>query len=261
MNLARCLAAFPLLAIFSLASCDKDKAKVEPPASGPVATPTATASTLPTTVGTGLVRMTLVPGSAVTFLIDAPLEKIKGRFGGTVGTLDLDSMFLNQTKGSFTVDLDGFKTSTFGDESKDASQTEHMKNWLEIGPDVDEKVRERNRYAQFTITSISDVSVNNVDKIPTRNQQRIVTMKVNGNLQLHGVTSQKTVDIVLTFVGSPEELAFLRIGTAHPFQISLKEHDIKPRDLAGRFLAGALEKVGQKIDDTVQISLDFKAAR
>src|SRR4029079_6758668 len=118
------------------------------------------------------------------------------------------------------------------------------------------KVRERNRYARFTITSIADVSANNLDKLPTHNGQRVLTMKVNGNLLLHGVSSPKTVDIVLTFVGPPEELAFVRITTAHPFPISLKEHDIKPRDLTGKFLAGALEKVGQKIDDTVQISLD-----
>jgi len=34
---------------------------------------------------------------------------------------------------------------------------------------------------------------------------------------------------------------------------------VKPRDLAGKFLAGALEKIGQKIDDSVEISLDLTA--
>jgi polyisoprenoid-binding protein YceI len=265
MNLARCLVTLPLLAIASLVSCDKDKDPPAPtsatPSAAPSASPAKAAATVATTVGTGKVSMSLAPGSEVTFLIDAPLEKIKGRFGGTMGTIDLDSMFLSQSRGTFTVDLDGMKTSTFGDESKDASQTEHMKNWLEIGTDVDEKLRERNRYAKFTITSIAEASASNIDKIETHDMQRVVTMKVNGNLLLHGISSPKTVDIVLTFVGSPEELAFVRVATAHPFAISLKEHDIKPRDLTGKFLAGALEKVGQKIDDTVQISLDFKAAR
>jgi len=205
--------------------------------------------------------MVLVPGSRALFVINAPLEKIKGRTGGVEGTIDLDSMFLNQSKGSFTVDLDTFATNTFGDESKDTSQTEHMKNWLEIGPDVDDKVRERNRYATFTITSISDVSVNNVDNIPSTNDERVVTMKVNGDLLLHGVKSPKTIDLWLAFVGKPEEMAFLLIRTVRPFTFSLKEHDIKPRDVTGKFLAGALEKVGQKIDDTVQVSLDLKAAK
>ena len=86
-------------------------------------------------------------------------------------------------------------------------------------------------------------------------------MRVNGDLLLHGVKSPKTIDVVLTFVGPPEEMAFLLIRTVRPFTFSLKEHDIKPRDVTGKFLAGALEKVGQKIDDTVQVSLDFKAAK
>jgi len=58
-----------------------------------------------------------------------------------------------------------------------------------------------------------------------------------------------------------QQLSRIVVGKSEPLKLSLKEHDIKPRDLAGKFLAGALEKVGQKIDDTVQISLDLKASR
>jgi hypothetical protein len=260
MNVARYLVTVPLLAMATSVGCDKDKDRTVSAAAASAA-PAPAAPTPATTVGTGKVLMSLVPGSEVTFLIDAPLEKAKGRFGGTIGNIELDSMFLNQTRGTFTVDLDGMKTSTFGDESKDATQTEHMRNWLEIGSDVDEKLRQRNRYARFSITSIDNVSENNIDKIATQNMQRVVTMKVNGNLVLHGISSPKTVDLVVTFLGAPEELSFVRITTAHPFTVSLKEHDIKPRDLTGKFLEGALEKVGQKIADTVQISLDFKAGR
>jgi polyisoprenoid-binding protein YceI len=260
MNLARCLPAASLVAFFLLTGCNKNKDLPQASASAAPASPApplAFNSDLPT----GQVRMVLVPGSRASFLIDAPLEKIRGWTGGVEGTIDLDSMFLNMSKGSFTIDLDTFKTETFDDEAKNASQTEHMKNWLEIGPDVDDKLRDRNRIARFTITSIVESSVNNVEKVPSRDQQRNVTMKVNGNLLLHGISSPKTVDLILSFIGNPEDLGFLRIATLHPFTISLKEHDIKPRDLAGKFLAGALEKVGQKIDDTVQISLEFTAGQ
>jgi polyisoprenoid-binding protein YceI len=254
MNLATCLSAVSLVAFLVLAGCDKDKgeprASNPAPSAAPVAAPPA-----------GLVRMTLVPGSRAKFLINAPLEKIRGRSGSVTGTLDVDSMFLNMSKASFDIDLDTFKTETFDDPSKNESQTEHMKNWLEIGTDVDQKLRDKNRIARFTITSIVETSANNVNDIPSQNQQRTVTMKVNGDLRLHGVTSPKTVEVLLTFVGPPEDLHFLQIATLHPLTISLKEHDIKPRDLTGKFLAGALEKVGQKIDDTVQISLDLKAAK
>jgi len=44
-------------------------------------------------------------------------------------------------------------------------------------------------------------------------------------------------------------------------RISMKEHDVKPRDVAGKFLDGALERVGKKIDDVAQISLDVSASR
>ena len=52
-----------------------------------------------------------------------------------------------------------------------------------------------------------------------------------------------------------------RIRTVSPMAVSLKGYDIKPRDLAGRFLSGALEKVGNKIIDIAQVSLDITARR
>lgn len=36
---------------------------------------------------------------------------------------------------------------------------------------------------------------------------------------------------------------------------------MKPRDVAGKLLNGALERVGNKFDDAVQISLDVTAER
>jgi polyisoprenoid-binding protein YceI len=254
MNLARSPFCLLLAAVSVLAGCDKGSNSAQAGAPAPSASPAAAPAA-------GQVRMVLVPGSRAKFLIDAPLEKIRGRTGSVTGSIDLDSMFLKMSKASFDIDLDTFKTETFDDQAKNDSQTEHMKNWLEIGTDVDEKRRAQNKMARFTITNIVETSINNVNDIPSENQQRTITMKANGDLTLHGVTSPKTVDVLLTFVGPPEDLHFVQIATLHPLTISLKEHDIKPRDLTGKFLAGALEKVGQKIDDTVQISLDLKAAK
>jgi len=76
---------------------------------------------------------------------------------------------------------------------------------------------------------------------------------------LHGVSAPKTVVATVTFSGPPDAPTLARVVTAQPVRISLKEHDVKPRDLAGKFLAGALEKIGQKIDDSVEISLDLTA--
>jgi len=253
MNLARFLHVASLVAISILASCSKDKDK--PRAAAP--TPNAAPASDP---AAGQTRLVLAPGSAAEFLIDAPLEKIKGWSARVTGTIDVDPVYLKGSKASFEVDLDDFKTETFTDAAKNASQTEHMKNWLEIGPDVDAKLREENRRARFMLKSIDQVSVNSVADVHSANDERNITMKVSGDLSIHGVSSPKTVDLVLTFVGPPKEPAQVHLVTSQPIKISLKEHDIKPRDLAGKFLAGALEKVGQKIDDTVLISLDLKAA-
>ena len=254
MNLARCLPAASLVALFVLAGCNKDKDQPHAVAPSVSAVPSAEPAA-------GQLRFSLAFGSAAEFLIDAPLEKIKGRSARVAGTIDLDPQSLKTSKASFEVDLDDFKTDTFTDPSKNASQTEHMKNWLEIGPDVDPKLREENRRVRFVPKSIDRVSANNLADIVSPEDQRKVSMTVSGDLILHGVSSPKTVDLVLTFIGLPDRPAVVHVVTAQPLKISLKEHDIKPRDLAGKFLAGALEKVGQKIDDTVQISLDLKAAQ
>lgn len=254
MKGARCLHAVSLVALSILAACSKDKdqprAAAPAPSAAPAAGPVA-----------GQTRLELAPGSAAEFLIDAPLEKIKGWSAKVTGTIDIDPLYLKGSKAAFEVDLDDFKTETFTDSAKNASQTEHMKNWLEIGPDVDAKVRDENRRARFALKSIDQISVNNLADIPAGNDQRNVTMKVSGELSIHGISSPKTVDLVVSFVGPPNDPALVHLVTSQPLKISLKEHDIKPRDLAGKLLAGALEKVGQKIDDTVLISLDLKAAR
>ena len=254
MNLARCLPAVSLVAIAIWAGCNKDKeqpqvavaASSAMPASGPAA---------------GQARFVVAPGSTCEFLIDAPLEKIKGSSARVSGTIDLDPKSLKSSKASFEVDLDDLKTETFPDAAKNASQTEHMKNWFEIGPDVEPKLRAENRRARFALKSIDRVSASSLADAPESNGQRNVTMTVSGDLSLHGASSPKTVDLVLTFAGPASDPALVHLVTSQPLKVSLKEHDIKPRDLAGKFVAGALEKVGQKIDDTVLISLDLKAAK
>ena len=172
---------------------------------------------------------------------------------------DVDPADLKTGKGQIEVDLEDLKTETFGDAEKDTSQTGHAKNWFEIGPDVEAKRREENRWVRFTIKAIDDANPVKLAAAEAKNGQRSVTVQATGDLWLHGVTSSKKVNVALTLDGPPEAPTSLRIVTSQPLKVSLKEHDVKPRDLAGKFLSGALEKIGQKIDDTVQISLDLTA--
>jgi polyisoprenoid-binding protein YceI len=230
------------LVVMIASGCSKDKASATN-RSEPAAAASATA---------GQKRLAVSAGT-MNFLIDAPLEKIKGRSIKLRGSLDIDPQNLKASRGQIEFDLDDLKTETFDDADKNKSQTEHTKNWLEIGPDVEAKRREENRWARFTIKSIEETSA------PKPTIGTPMTVKATGDLWLHGVTSPKTVVATVTFSGTPESPTLVRVVTAQPLRISLKEHDVKPRDLAGKFLAGALEKIGQKIDDSVEISLDLTA--
>jgi polyisoprenoid-binding protein YceI len=222
--------------------CSKDKSD-----STRVAPAAAAAS-----ASAGQKRFNITAGTA-TFLIDAPLEKIKGRSTKLRGSLDIDPQNIKASRGQIEVDLDDLKTETFDDEEKNKSQTGHSKNWLEIGPDVEAKRREENRWARFTIKSIDTASVTKAAGGTP------ITVMATGDFWLHGVSSPKTVSATVTFAGPAEAPTLVRVVTAEPLRVSLKEHDVKPRDLAGKFLSGALEKVGQKIDDSVQLSLDLTA--
>ena len=85
-----------------------------------------------------------------------------------------------------------------------------------------------------------------------------MTLMATGDLWIHGVSSPKKVTIAATFTGNDGEPSGVHIVSSEPVRASLHEHDVKPRDLAGKFLAGALEQVGQKIDDVAQISFDLR---
>jgi hypothetical protein len=67
------------------------------------------------------------------------------------------------------------------------------------------------------------------------------------------------VKLAALFSGPPDAPTRVQVTTLEPLRISLKQHDVKPRDVAGKFLKGALEQVGEKIVDEVQVSFDFNA--
>jgi polyisoprenoid-binding protein YceI len=247
-----CLGAVPFVTM--LAGCSKD----EPSAARTAPPSAASAAPASAAVVAGQRRFEAASGTA-TFLIDAPLEKIKGRSTKVRGNLDVDPADLKSGKGQIEFDLDDLKTETFGDADKDGSQTGHAKNWFEIGSDVEAKRREENRWIRFTIKAIDDANPTKFATAELKDGKRTVLVQATGDLWLHGVAASKKVNVALTLEGPPEAPTSLRVVTTQPLKVSLKEHDVKPRDLAGKFLAGSLEKIGQKIDDTVQVSLDLTA--
>jgi len=237
----------------ALAGCKKDatpalaESPPPPPASAKPAPPKA-------------VRFSIGgDGNKVSVMIDAPLEKFKGDTAKVSGVLDVQPDDLKKSSGEIDADLDAFVTHTFNDKDKDESQTEHAHNWFELGSEVPQKTRDDYKMARFIIESIDETSVPNLAKAPEEGGKRTVTFKASGSLRVHGRASKKTVVVTVAFTGPAASPTELTIATKEPFFASLSEHDVKPRDLAGKFLQGALEKVGKKIDDKAQITIEAKA--
>lgn len=203
-------------------------------------------------------RLSLASGGEASFLIDAPLEKIKGVAKTFRGALSLDPDKLASLRGQVEADLGTLVTSSFEDQEKNGKQTEHARNWLELGGDVDAKARAENQWARFIIRSVKEKA--GALSAATQNaDRREVELSVEGDFWLHGVTAPKSATLIATFEGPADALRSVSFRTVEPFHVSLREHDVKPRDVAGTFLIGALERVGDKIVDDVQISLAFSA--
>jgi hypothetical protein len=198
-------------------------------------------------------------GGKLSVLIDAPLEKFKGETAKLSGVIDVQPDALTQSKGEIDGDLDAFVTHTFNDKDKDETQTEHAKNWFELGDKVDAKMRDDYRMARFIIESIEKSSVKSLADAPEENGVRTVKLEAKGTLRVHGRSAPKTVAVTVKFSGPPMAPTSLRFSTDAPLVASLSEHDVKPRDLAGKFLNGALEQVGKKLDDKAQVSVEGKA--
>ena len=52
------------------------------------------------------------------------------------------------------VRLSTLKTATFNDMDKDAAQTEHARNWMEVGPESSDAARMKHEWALFDIKSV-----------------------------------------------------------------------------------------------------------
>ena len=211
------------------------------------------------TVATGSKRYDVQAAGKTSVMIDAPLEKFQGNTPKLSGVLDVNAGDLKASSGEVLADLDAFTTHPFTDKDKNDSQTEHAKNWFEIGEKVEQKMRDDYRMARFTIEKIDESSAKSVAEAPEKDGMRTVTLKVSGTLRVHGRSAKKTAVIDVSFKGPPEAPTEITFKTKDPLVASLAEHDVKPRDTTGKFLAGALEAVGKKIDDKAQISVEGSA--
>lgn len=191
-------------------------------------------------------------------------EHIQGATSAAAGTIEIVPADLAQSRGLVRVDLSTFSTHTFGDKTKDATQTKHARTWLEAV--VDDRTNEPMRWAEFAIRSIDRLSATDVKTVaPVRDgadDVRTIAMTVHGELLLHGhkIPKDDPVAVSLRYAaGAPpgSRPKRIEIVSKEPMRVVLKEYDVSPRDPAGQLLSwttNLISKVADTADVTVAIT-------
>jgi hypothetical protein len=205
--------------------------------------------------------------SRVTFLMEAPIEKISGEAPASVdGELFVDLEDITRSTGLVRVDLDKLtlyqekredEKAAFGERTKSDKQNEHARTWLEISPDVPEDVRKANRFVEFKIARIENPSEKNL--LAKGAGEHKITATVVGEFRLHGRKNEKRAPVELVFKTSDKGLESVAVKTTEPFQVALEEYDVRPREAFGKLAQKTLDALGSKVAKSAPLSVAFTA--
>jgi hypothetical protein len=250
----------------SPAGC-KDKPKVElaPVASALEAAPVTASAT----------RFRVASASSkVTFLMDSPLEKIDGdASGGLQGELFVDLSDISKSTALVKVDLQKLvlyqqkradDKGEYSQRSKSDLQNTHARNWLQIVPregDVTPEQAEANRWVEFKINRLENVSLPNVGS--ATGAARTLTATASGDFRLHGRKQTKSAKLTLTVNYQGDTAQSVHVTSVEPLQIGLEEFEVNPRDDAGKFVKSVTEALSSnlkgKVAQQAPVMLDFTA--
>lgn len=207
-------------------------------------------------------------GSKVTFVMNAPLEKIHGEAAdAAAGDLHVDLSNITKSTGLIKIDLDKLalyqqkranEQDQYGERTKVEKQNEHARAWLEIDPKAPADVREKNRWVEFKIETIANVQPQ-ADVTKMTGAERKITAVIAGDFRLHGRVSKKRVPIEATFKWSGDKPESVKIKTTAPMIVSLEEHDVRPREAFGKIAQATLDSLGQKVAKDAPIELELTA--
>jgi hypothetical protein len=254
------------VSVGALAGC-KGKSSVElaPVASTLQAAPSAASAT----------HFRVDPASSkVTFLMDSPLEKIDGDAAGSLqGDLYLDLADISHSTALVKVDLQKLvlyqqkredDKGEYGQRSKSDLQNTHAKNWLQIVAregDVTPEQAEANRWVEFKVDKIDDVSLTNV--AAATGATRTFTATASGDFRLHGRKQRKSAKLELSVSYEADKARAIHVKTVEPLKIGLEEFEINPRDNAGKFVKSVTEALSSnlkgKVAQEAPVMLDFTA--
>jgi hypothetical protein len=251
-----------LLAASVCVACKSDPR----PALGTSASALAPVSEVPGASG----ALTVQPDSStVTFVMEAPFEKIYGEAPGSIdGSFAVNPHDLTRTRGLIRMDLDKLylfqqkradASSAYGEKVQNPKQNAHMKEWFGIDDGVPAAEHEKNRWAQFSVTEVKDASTTDLSTLS--GASRKVTATLGGDVLVHGRKAPKSLRIEASFEYTGDHLDAVSVKSLTPLKIALKEHDIRPPDASKseQVLQNWLGLFGKKVAEEAPIVLGFRA--
>jgi polyisoprenoid-binding protein YceI len=246
-----------VLSVALASSCDPKEQQLAPTASALEPAKPAAAAASPFSVEPA--------SSKVTFSMEAPIEKISGEApGSATGTLFVNIADVTKTTGLVKIDLDKLvlyqekrddESKAFGARTKNETQNQHARTWLEISPDTPADVREANRFVEFSIRKIEDASATNV--LALAGAERKLTATVVGDLRLHGRKKEQRARVELAFQLAGDKAKSVRVRTIEPLTVALEEYDVHPREAFGKLAQKTLSALGSKVAKAAPVQLEL----
>lgn len=211
-------------------------------------------------------------GGELGFDMDAPIEKIRGRVppAALSGEIFVDPSDLAKTTGLVHVDLRELELfqrkadeegKPFGEETKNDTQNQHAREWLEIGADAPADALAKNALIEFSLREIKDLSATDLGKLT--GAERKVTFTATGDFLLHQRKASKSVKLEATFAYAGDATASgptsVRVKSLEPLEIGLDEYDVHPREGFGKLAAKTLQALSPKVAKAAAVHLEFTA--
>jgi hypothetical protein len=118
----------------------------------------------------------------------------------------------------------------FGEETKNETQNQHAREWLEIGADAPADALKKNALIEFSLREIKDLSATDLGKL--KGAERKVTFTAIGEFLLHQRKASKSVQLEATFAyaGDATLPPRVHVKSLEPLEIGLDEYDVHPRE-------------------------------
>lgn len=225
---------------------EKPQVRTEPWAAPRV----STSSSAP--LGAGI-RYVLDRGS-VQIDLGTKARRTTARIDRVEGSLDLDPVRLERTRGSVRFDLLGMSLFGAGETEEDPSLTLRALGALDLTPERPSEERERVRFAEvrvvgFDLPSAAEAAGRRSDK---------AALRAFIELTLHRFRVPHTVDLQVEWVsdadGGPETLS---VRTRRPLVISLVAHDILPKEKDGSTSSDPTRSMGHEFAREARVSAEL----